>query len=1494
MTTLRRNIFESLISIVLQVVGLSVAAIGLLALLGWILDIPILTTWETNTLPMAPCTALLAILFGSVLGFNAKGAPIRMTTLFAWVGTITALVLFTLRLLGIYWPVELLGLPITGRLGDAPLGFISPITALCFLLANVALLIALCQSTHCLWRSYLISTLAGLITLVSFILLLSYFYGLPLPIGNILIQPALNTSFIQLLMGMGLLLFAYRRFLFFANVSGVIEINRLLYPLIFFAFTVTIFLIAFQAYHNTELKFRQGVELQLLAVSALKTRELTQWRLERLGDGVIAQSTLINSAVRRQLETTGSMPAQRELQDWFDRILHYSHFGYDRGFLLDAQGITRMSMPATAVPIAAILKNSALASMRANQVMLQDFFRDEYDQKVYLALLIPILNQQEDNRPLGVIVLRIDPSIYLYPFIQQWPTTSTTAETLLVRRDGNEALFLNDLRFSKGAALNKRIPLDNLKIPAVKAVLGQSGSVDGLDYDGKAVIAALSAIPDSSWQLVTKIAKTEVYAPLTLQLGLTALLAITLICGAGVALFLLRRQHQFVLNKIQLESTLAALSSKVLHNGLLRTSMNGFLLIDSQGVLLEVNDTSCQMTGYTEEELLNMRVADLEAVETAEDIILHLQNVLIQGGDRFETRYRRKDGRDFDVEVSLQYLPVNEGQVVVFVQDISERKLAEETLQASKARLDFALQKIDTGAWELNLRDQLTHRTLLHDRIFGYQTLLPSWTYEMFLEHVLPEDRLEVDRRFHEAIAAQTDWNFECRIRRADGAVRWIYAAGNPLQNSKGETEWMSGIVQDITARKQAELKSQFLASIIQSSDDAILSRDLKGIVTSWNSGCQRLFGYTAEEMVGQSLLKLFPPDRVDEEHSNMLELSSGLRISHFETVRLGKNGLPIDVSVSMSPIFDDAGKVIGASKIARNITERKLAEEKLRLSSSVFTHAWEGILITTTDGTIVDVNDAFSRITSYSRDEVLGKNPRMLSSGLQKQAFYADLWDSLIKKGHWYGEVWNRRKSGEMYAIVETISAVNDAQSIPRHYVAMLTDITRLKEHENELEHIAHYDPLTNLPNRILLADRMRQGITQVHRRNQSLAVVFLDLDGFKAINDKHGHEAGDRLLMSLASRMGQALREGDTVARIGGDEFVAVLLDLDSKATAVQLLNRLLAAAFEPVHFGDISLQVSASLGVAFYPQEEDIDADQLLRQADQAMYQAKLAGKNRYHIFDTVLDHSIRTRHESLDRIRVAMIEQEFMLYYQPKVNMRTGAIIGAEALIRWNHPDRGLLSPALFLPEIEDHPLAIELGEWVIDTALTQIELWRSQGLDLHVSVNVSARQLQQPNFVTRLCEILASHPDIMLSSLELEVLETSALEDIAKASLLIESCQKLGVSFALDDFGTGYSSLTYLKQLAVNVLKIDQSFVRDMLDDSDDLAIIEAVVGLGRTFRRQVIAEGVETVEHGVQLLQLGCELAQGYGIARPMPADQLLSWEMTWRPYPAWVNQYLR
>jgi diguanylate cyclase (GGDEF)-like protein len=476
------------------------------------------------------------------------------------------------------------------------------------------------------------------------------------------------------------------------------------------------------------------------------------------------------------------------------------------------------------------------------------------------------------------------------------------------------------------------------------------------------------------------------------------------------------------------------------------------------------------------------------------------------------------------------------------------------------------------------------------------------------------------------------------------------------------------------------------------------------------------------------------------------------------------------------------------------------------------------------------------------------------------------------------------------LYAELLTISNVRDPQFNTQQYVALFSDITASKAHQSHLEHIAHFDALTNLPNRVLLADRLQQSMAQAQRRGQQLAVAYLDLDGFKNINDRHGHEVGDRVLVILAGRLKHVLREGDTLARLGGDEFVAVLIDMGDKSGTQAMLGRMLAAAAQPIHWGDLSLQVSASVGVTFYPQQHDIDADQLIRQADQAMYQAKLAGKNRYHLFDAAQDSFVRSHNEQLERVQQALGQGEFVLHYQPKVNMRSGKVIGVEALIRWQHPERGLLPPGEFLPIFEDHSLAVEVGEWVIDTALTQLDRWHKAGLDLPVSVNVGARQLQQVDFMDRLQAILDKHPQVNPKGLELEVLETSALADMEQVSQMIEDCWQIGVKFALDDFGTGYSSLTYLKRLRVAVLKIDQSFVRDMLDDADDLAILEGIIGLAAAFKREVIAEGVETVAHGSALLHLGCELAQGYGIALPMPPEQVPEWVATWQPDSAWCE----
>ena len=581
----------------------------------------------------------------------------------------------------------------------------------------------------------------------------------------------------------------------------------------------------------------------------------------------------------------------------------------------------------------------------------------------------------------------------------------------------------------------------------------------------------------------------------------------------------------------------------------------------------------------------------------------------------------------------------------------------------------------------------------------------------------------------------------------------------------------------------------------------------------------------------------------------------------------------------------DADGRILRMTGTTTDITERKLAEEKLLLAATVFEHAREGIIITDAVGRIVKVNETFSQITGYARAEVLGRAARMLRSTQHRPPFSTTLWRDLRSSGYGSGEVWCQTQAGKVFAAMLTVSAVKDSRGQTQNLVAFFTDITQSKAQQRQLERIAHFDALTGLPNRVLLAEQLLKSIAQCGALDLSLAVAYLDLDGFKNINDRHGHAVGDELLIAVSKRMKAVLRDGDVLARIGGDEFVAVLSRLAQPRDCEQALARLLEAASEPVTVGELSLKVSASIGVASFPQD-GTDPDRLVRHADQAMYLAKQAGKNRFHLFDVAHDLALKTQRDSLSQLREALHRQEFVLHYQPKVNIRSAAVVGAEALIRWQHPERGLLPPANFLPLIADQLLSVELGECVIGEALRQMAAWREQGLDLPVSVNIGALQLQQANFVERLSALVGTEP----CGLQLEVLETSALEDLSQMSKLMHACQAFNVSFALDDFGTGYSSLTYLRHLPIKLLKIDQTFVRDMLTDPDDLAIVNGVIGLAKAFGREVIAEGVESAAHGAKLLALGCELAQGYGIAGPMPPTAMPSWVAAWGARPDWQS----
>jgi diguanylate cyclase (GGDEF)-like protein/PAS domain S-box-containing protein len=687
-----------------------------------------------------------------------------------------------------------------------------------------------------------------------------------------------------------------------------------------------------------------------------------------------------------------------------------------------------------------------------------------------------------------------------------------------------------------------------------------------------------------------------------------------------------------------------------------------------------------------------------------------------------------------------------------------------------------------------------------------------------------------------------------------------------------------------LNAQEEASRLQHNLSGLFNTLTDFIIVIDRSGCVLRYNRAVADRLGYGPQGLRGRHVTALHPAENRTEAARYFAEILAGQR-----------QDCPLPLQHADGSRIGVASRIIGGYwdgqpamfYVAQDIRERLIAEERQKLAASVFDNAHEGIMITDPCGRIVEVNGTFSELTGYARGEAVGRTADLLKSGHHDAAFYHTMWQTIAEQGYWRGEVWNRKKSGEIFVELLTISTVRNREGAVSHYVGIFSDITVIKEHQQRLEHLAHFDALTQLPNRMLLGDRMQLAMAHTERSGKMLAVCYLDLDGFKPVNDRYGHAVGDKLLIDVAHRLKACVRAGDTVSRLGGDEFVLLFSDLEDVHECDHAIGRVINQLTAPFRVAGHELGISASIGVTLYPQDGS-DSDTLLRHADQAMYAAKQAGRNRYHLFDPENDRRARVRREEVGRIRQALERNEFVLYYQPKVNMRQGHVIGAEALIRWQHPERGLLPPGDFLPAIEGSELSIALGDWVLQEALRQLAEWHARGLELTISVNIAGNHLQAPGFAERLGQLLAARPEAPPHCLELEVLETAALEDIANVATLFAECRHFGVSFSLDDFGTGYSSLTYFRRLPADVLKIDQSFVRDMLDDPDDLAIVEGVIGLTQAFQRKVIAEGVETAEHGLVLLQLGCDLAQGYGIARPMPAAQLPDWIRDFRPDQRW------
>ena len=715
-----------------------------------------------------------------------------------------------------------------------------------------------------------------------------------------------------------------------------------------------------------------------------------------------------------------------------------------------------------------------------------------------------------------------------------------------------------------------------------------------------------------------------------------------------------------------------------------------------------------------------------------------------------------------------------------------------------------------------------------------------------------------------------------------DGTRRLIEWSNSLLLDEGGEMEFVVSIGTDVTEKRLAETalkeSAQRLNEAQRIAQIGSWELDLSSGKLTWSDEIFHLFEID-KGAFGASyeafLNAIHPEDRerVNQAYTDSLATRSPYEIAHRLRMPDGRTKW---VNERCETHHDEQGKAIRSTGTVQDITELKLAEEALRLYANVFEHSGEAILITDSDKRILAVNSAFTRLTGYAIDEIRGKNPNILASGQTPDETYQSMWAALGEAGYWQGEVLDRRKDGTHYPKWISISVVRDVEGNISHYIASFTDISERKQAEAHISQLAYHDILTGLLNRFSLNSQLEQALAMAHRDQRALAVMFLDMDRFKTINDTLGHAVGDKLLITVAKRLRESVRESDIVARLGGDEFVVVLTEVEDATAVARLADKILQVLAQPYLIGKNALHSAASIGLAFYPDDGE-DGETLMKNADTAMYHAKSQGRNNIQFFTAEMNQITLKRLKLDHDLRMAMETKQFELHYQPQLDSRDGRIVGVEALVRWRHPHEGLISPAEFIPVAEETGLILQLGEWVLDEACRQLRAWREEGLaDVTMAVNLSAHQLRSPALLAQVAHALEKH-GLPGADLELEITESVAMHDPAASISQLQALRDLGVRLSIDDFGTGYSSLSYLKLLPIHTLKLDQSFVRDIESDSNDVAICTATIALAHNLGLAVVAEGVETEAQRLLLTSHQCDFMQGYLFSKPLPAEAALA-----------------
>jgi len=1001
-------------------------------------------------------------------------------------------------------------------------------------------------------------------------------------------------------------------------------------PLVIFAIlTAAISAVGIEGFRQYRRDVERAVQQNLIGITDAKLRQFAAWREERQRD-----ATAITGDLGFRIEFDRWVKAWASGDSRGERLRQRlvamrDTYGYEDILLFDDGA----SMVATTNPdvIAPSSNGMNLVArvLRDGKVAFADisYLRRDGSEHVRFGILAPIFSlAPKATAPIGVILMRIDPTKALFPSLMAWPVPTQSGETFLAKHEGDTITYLSELRQPNPTGEARRFAVSHEKLLAAQTARGREGLLDGEDYRGVAAIGASRLIPDTSWLIVSKIDKAEIYDPIRRTGWIIGIVAFLFIAGAGVATIIWWRNLR---HSLEAETYRAQLDHEVTKRRLNDFSKHAndiVLLSDEDARIVDANDRAIEAYGYSFDELRGMHTSELRHPSSRSSYEEDMRRWRTEGCV-YETVQRHRDGGAFPVEIS--------------------------------ARL------------------------------------------------------VEVDgRRFRQAI------------------------------------------IRDITERKLSEA-----------------------------------------------------------------------------TIRSG--------------------------------------QAQLHLFAQVFEQSGEGIVISDRENRILAVNPAFTRMSGYDIADLRGKNPRVLASGLTPPDVYKDMWESLKHGDYWQGEIWNRRKDGSVVPERLSISVARDLSGDLTHYIAANMDITERKESEAHIQHLAHHDALTGLFNRYNLQNRLEQALATARREQRPLAVMFIDMDDFKSINDTLGHAVGDGLLMEVARRLKDSVRDSDVVARLGGDEFVLVLTEVDGATAAARVADKILRSLGEPYCLEADVLHVTPSIGLAIFPNDGD-DGETLMKHADTAMYHAKSQGRNNVQFSASEMNRAAVERLRLDHDLRVALDERQFELHYQPQIDARTGDVVGVEALVRWRHPSDGLVSPLKFIPVAEETGLILPLGEWVLDEACRQLREWKDDGLSgLTMAVNLSAHQLRSPNLIAYVTEILHRH-GLNGHDLELEVTESVAMDNPEASIGRLKDLRNLGVRLSIDDFGTGYSSLSYLKLLPIHTLKLDRSFVRDIETDANDVAICTATISLAHNLGLSVVAEGVENSAQQSLLMSHRCDFLQGFLYSKPV------------------------